>query len=111
VRVSDISTVEHLNPDDTGLFFEALMQEQHSFADTADIVGYVRMLKKESPSFKYFTLSPRATVSSVGPKERITALNVSSGGGMIVVCLKNNEFLYLTPANPEGFKAAIDRTL
>ena len=107
----EIESVEYLNTEDASSFVAASIQEQNSYADSSDIVGYIRMLRAEFPAYKYYTMSPTAAVSSVGPKERITSLSVRSPGGMIVLRLRNSEEFFLTPRNPEAFKMAVDSIL
>ena len=61
------------------------------------------MIRKRSPAFRYFTITPTAQVATTGPKETITSLKVKSTGGSITLTLNNGEVFFLTPHGPEKF--------
>ena len=99
-----IREIKLLSAEETRKIIEASILEQNSFSESADIVGYLQMIRKRSPAFRYFTITPTARVTTAGQKETITSLNVKSTGGSITLTMKDDAVYFLTPANPEKFE-------
>lgn len=105
IRFDELEEVRHATDEETRGMIEGALREQAGYEGSSDAAGYLRMLRKRSPTYRYFTVAPRATVTN----ERITSLGVPSAGGMIALKLRGGEELYLTPQDPSGFKEAVDR--
>ena len=105
----DIESVIYATPEETRQQIEDIMMEQNSYGESADLVGFIQMLKRKSPAFRYYTIVPQATVTTVGPKETITSLEVKPTDGSIILKLKSEEVFFLTPQQPIEFKEAFEQ--
>ena len=104
--IEQIKEVNRISPDETRKIIEASIIEQNSFSESGDLIGYIQMLRKRSPAFRYFTIAPTAKVTTSGPKETITSLDIKSKEGCILLTLKNEEKYFLTPDDPGHFEVA-----
>ncbi len=99
----EIESIEYLDEETTRKMLDESIMAQNQYGQDSDIIGYIQLLKRESPYYTYYTLIPTAKVIAVGPKERITSLNVKAGTGMIQIKLNSGEMFYLTPETPQLF--------
>jgi len=106
-----ILSVTLLDENESRKLIEASILEQNSYGESADLAGYVRMLRKRSPLFRYFTIAPSARVSTTGAGENITSLKVHSTGQIVVIKMKDYREYYLTPERADAFKLTVERML
>lgn len=82
---------------------ENMMMEQNEFAATGDLIGYINYLRKHTPTYKYFTFAPTMKMTTVGPRDLITSMKVTSTTQYIILTLSNDKVLFLSPKDPIGF--------
>lgn len=79
------------------------MKDHFQTRETADISGFIRMLKDKSPRYKYFSMVTRADVVSTGKSGHLVSLNMKTEEEMIYLKLADGSSYYLTPRDPRSF--------
>lgn len=104
---TDIETLEYLDEERTKEIVEQSILEQQKFSDEVDLSGYFQYIRKNIPVYKYFTLAPTGKVTTVGPKDTITNLQIEeSKTGIIKLTLKDGSYYLLSPQHPKAFHEA-----
>lgn len=104
---SDIKSIEVLDAEASKKVFEDSMKEQNNIQQSMDLDGYIRMIRRKSPHYKYLSVTPRATVVTKGRHEQIKKVKVSEKEKMVLLTLKDGSPLYLSPDDAEGFAEVV----
>jgi hypothetical protein len=102
----DILQVQLLSDKETHELITQSLEEQNRFSGSADIAGYLRMIRKKAPEFRYFTIAPMVTLKGSGRREAITSVSAPTTGGSVLLRLRSGKRYYLTPENAVGFRQA-----
>lgn len=107
IPAREIKNITVLNVEESNKLFRDSMMEQEGYKDSADIVGFIRMLKNKSPAYRYLSVTPSVSATTVGAKDKITSLKMLSQERMILLELTDNQFYYLSPKKIDEFANAI----
>jgi hypothetical protein len=108
---NQIRSVRALDPDESKALFDASIREMFALGDNADTTGFVRLIRKRSPAYRYLSVAPAAAVSTTGRREQLASLKVFSRQRMVVLTLQDGKELYLSPADIDGFVRSLERFL
>jgi len=72
---NQIGNVRILDVEESKQVFEDSIKDQFALKEEMDITGYVRLLRKKTPAFKYLSVAPIATLTSKGQMEHLNSLN------------------------------------
>ena len=103
IPYSEIRQLVLVSDKEAEKLIEKFMIEQNEYAESADLVGYLSYLRKNTPAYKYFTFVPTLQVNTTGARDLITSAKVKSTTKYIILTLVNGKILFLSPKDPEGF--------
>ena len=63
---NQIENVKILDVEESKQVFEDSIKDQFALKEEMDIAGYVRLLRKKAPAFKYLSVAPSATLTTKG---------------------------------------------
>lgn len=103
IPFSDIQQLVMVTDKESEQLMEKLMLEQNEFGQNYDLVGYIKYIRKNTPVYKYFTFAPSAKVSTVGPMDRLTSVQLKTITRFIILSFTNGKFIFLSPKDPIAF--------
>lgn len=101
IPASDIAKVVLFDEGETRRKFEQELQGQQGYKYSDNLVGYIQKMKKESRWYKYLTVTARGTSTGTGKAETIQSVTIKAE--MILLELKNQQKLFLSPQNIHVF--------
>lgn len=96
----DIENIVLLSEEECKNLIESSVINQNKFLIENDLLGYIKMIRKQAPYYKYFTLAPVLNIQTVGNKEIIRNANSLNNSCIIKIHLKSNNFFFISPENP-----------
>lgn len=103
IPYSEIRQLTLVSDKEAEQVIEQFMMEQNELAQSADLIGFISYLRKNTPAYKYFTFAPTLKVTAVGPKDLITSVKVTSTTKYLILKLTKEKILFLSPRDPIGF--------
>lgn len=100
-RYSDLLDAKLVTQEQAAELINHTMEEQNSYATSADIIGYFKMIRKRSPVYRYFTF----TVKPIDPRLK----GEQTKGGMIVLFMRDESVYYISPIHPERFMVSLNK--
>ena len=107
----EIRQAELLSGDATRSLFMKFIREHNEIVETSDLSRYFTTIKQNTPSFRYFTISPALLTTRFGEKDRLNPVAMEQPGAVIRLVLTTGEFLYLSPRAPQKFHNQLEQRL
>ncbi|MCB0396706.1 MAG: hypothetical protein KDD36_08640 [Flavobacteriales bacterium] len=99
----DIASVELVTAEDYERLTADMMNEEERIAKSADLIGYVQLIKRKSPEYKYLSVTPVVATISSGNREAIHTKKVRVHHDICMITLKDGNRLFISPKNERDF--------
>ena len=107
IPAGSIRSVRVLDAEEAKRLFETSIREMFSLGENADLAGFLRLLRRKSPAFRYLSVAPAAAMTTAGPKRHLLSLKVYSRQRMVLLGPQGGQELYLSPQDADAFVRGI----
>lgn len=109
IPAGEIKEIIMLDEEKTRAFMENEVMYQQGIKDSGEVSNLFQKIKKESPYYKYLTITPGGTSAGTNQAETVTSVNMD--GEMVLLLLKNGEKFFLSPREIGTFYNLISKII